>query len=107
MRSKEDAHDYRYFPDPDLLPLELDDEFLAECRASLPEMPDAKRARYLAAGLSPNNADVMTAEVAAARGFDRLLAAGAKPVAAARRVRSAGWACLHRKGGDLWAKLVP
>src|SRR3546814_4892344 len=43
MRSKEDAHDYRYFPDPDLLPLELDDAFLAECRESLPELPDAKR----------------------------------------------------------------
>jgi aspartyl-tRNA(Asn)/glutamyl-tRNA(Gln) amidotransferase subunit B len=41
MRSKEDAHDYRYFPDPDLLPLELDDGFLDECRASLPELPDA------------------------------------------------------------------
>ena len=46
LRSKEDAHDYRYFPDPDLLPLELSDAFLAECRASLPELPDAKRARY-------------------------------------------------------------
>ena len=46
LRSKEDAHDYRYFPDPDLLPLELDDAFLAECRASLPELPDAKRHRY-------------------------------------------------------------
>ncbi|MBH5323551.1 Asp-tRNA(Asn)/Glu-tRNA(Gln) amidotransferase GatCAB subunit B, partial [Erythrobacter sp. JGD-13] len=41
MRSKEDAHDYRYFPDPDLLPLELDDAFLEACRASLPELPDA------------------------------------------------------------------
>src|SRR3546814_3071920 len=50
MRSTEDAHDYRYFPDPDLLPLILDDAFLAACRASLPELPDAKRARSLAAG---------------------------------------------------------
>ena len=50
MRSKEDAHDYRYFPDPDLLPLELDEAFLEECRASLPELPDAKRARYEALG---------------------------------------------------------
>src|SRR3546814_4349965 len=85
MRSKEDAHDYRYFPDPDLLPLELDDAFLAECRESLPELPDAKRARYLAAGISPYNADVLTAEVEAARWFDTLLEAGAKPVAAANR----------------------
>ena len=50
LRSKEDAHDYRYFPDPDLLPLELDEAFLEECRASLPELPDAKRKRYEGAG---------------------------------------------------------
>ena len=74
MRSKEDAHDYRYFPDPDLLPLELDDAFLDECRASLPELPDAKRHRYEAAlGLSPYNADVLTAEVETARWFEALL----------------------------------
>ncbi len=54
MRSKEDAHDYRYFPDPDLLPLELDDAFLAACEASLPELPDAKRHRYESElGISP------------------------------------------------------
>src|SRR5918997_656961 len=46
LRSKEDAHDYRYFPDPDLLPLELSEQFLEECRGSLPELPDAKRRRY-------------------------------------------------------------
>jgi aspartyl-tRNA(Asn)/glutamyl-tRNA(Gln) amidotransferase subunit B len=79
MRSKEDAHDYRYFPDPDLLPLELDDEFLAECRASLPELPDAKRKRYVEAlGLSAYNADILTAEVDTARWFERLLSATAE-----------------------------
>jgi len=79
MRSKEDAHDYRYFPDPDLLPLELDDDFLAECRESLPELPDAKRHRYeTALGLSPYNAGVLTAEVETARWFEALLAAAAK-----------------------------
>ncbi|MFA7586760.1 MAG: Asp-tRNA(Asn)/Glu-tRNA(Gln) amidotransferase subunit GatB [Novosphingobium sp.] len=78
MRSKEDAHDYRYFPDPDLLPLELDDAFLEECRASLPELPDAKRHRYeTALGLSPYNAGVLTAEVETARWFEALLAATA------------------------------
>ncbi|HVR90850.1 MAG TPA: Asp-tRNA(Asn)/Glu-tRNA(Gln) amidotransferase subunit GatB [Novosphingobium sp.] len=78
MRSKEDAHDYRYFPDPDLLPLELDDAFLAECRASLPELPDAKRHRYEAAlGLSPYNAAVLTAEAETARWFETLLAEAA------------------------------
>ncbi|WP_156347369.1 MULTISPECIES: Asp-tRNA(Asn)/Glu-tRNA(Gln) amidotransferase subunit GatB [unclassified Sphingomonas] len=75
MRSKEDAHDYRYFPDPDLLPLELDDAFLDECRASLPELPDAKRNRYEGElGLSAYNAAVLTAEVETARWFEALLA---------------------------------
>jgi aspartyl-tRNA(Asn)/glutamyl-tRNA(Gln) amidotransferase subunit B len=75
MRSKEDAHDYRYFPDPDLLPLELDDAFLDECRASLPELPDTKRHRYEnALGLSPYNANILTAEADTARWFEALLA---------------------------------
>jgi aspartyl-tRNA(Asn)/glutamyl-tRNA(Gln) amidotransferase subunit B len=74
MRSKEDAHDYRYFPDPDLLPLVLDDEFLADCLASLPELPDAKRNRYeTALGLSAYNANILTAEVDTARWFEALL----------------------------------
>jgi len=78
MRSKEDAHDYRYFPDPDLLPLELDEAFLAECRASLPELPDAKRARYTdVLGLSAYNAAVLTADVDTARWFETLIAASA------------------------------
>jgi aspartyl-tRNA(Asn)/glutamyl-tRNA(Gln) amidotransferase subunit B len=76
MRSKEDAHDYRYFPDPDLLPLELDDAFLEECRQSLPELPDAKRRRYeTALGLSAYNAAVLTAEAETAHWFEALLAA--------------------------------
>ncbi|MBD8679616.1 Asp-tRNA(Asn)/Glu-tRNA(Gln) amidotransferase subunit GatB [Sphingomonas sp. CFBP 13720] len=83
MRSKEDAHDYRYFPDPDLLPLELDDAFLAECRDSLPELPDAKRTRYEGdLGLSPYNAAVLTAEVETARWFEALLAECGSDVAA-------------------------
>jgi aspartyl-tRNA(Asn)/glutamyl-tRNA(Gln) amidotransferase subunit B len=98
MRSKEDAHDYRYFPDPDLLPLELDDAFLEECRASLPELPDAKRRRYEALGITPYNAAVLTAEVEAARWFDALLDAGAKPVAAANWVTSELFGALNRLG---------
>jgi len=79
MRSKEDAHDYRYFPDPDLLPLVLDDAFIAECRASLPELPDAKRTRYEAAlGLSAYNAGVLTADADTARWFERLVADSAR-----------------------------
>jgi aspartyl-tRNA(Asn)/glutamyl-tRNA(Gln) amidotransferase subunit B len=74
MRSKEDAHDYRYFPDPDLLPLELDDDFVEDCRRSLPELPDAKRHRYeTALGLTPYVAGVLTAEVETARWFEALL----------------------------------
>jgi aspartyl-tRNA(Asn)/glutamyl-tRNA(Gln) amidotransferase subunit B len=75
LRSKEEAHDYRYFPDPDLLPVELTDDFLADCRASLPELPDAKRRRYEAGlGLTPYNASVLTADVTTARWFEALLA---------------------------------
>ena len=75
MRSKEDAHDYRYFPDPDLLPLELDQTFLDECRASLPELPDAKRARYTGElGLTDYNARELTAEVETFARFETLLA---------------------------------
>ena len=78
MRSKEDAHDYRYFPDPDLLPLELDDAFVEDCRLSLPELPDAKRHRYeTALGLTPYVAGVLTAEVETARWFEALLAEAA------------------------------
>jgi aspartyl-tRNA(Asn)/glutamyl-tRNA(Gln) amidotransferase subunit B len=76
MRSKEDAHDYRYFPDPDLLPLVLDDAFLDACRASLPELPDAKRKRYETdLGLTAYAAAVLTAEHETARWFEALLEA--------------------------------
>ena len=79
MRSKEDAHDYRYFPDPDLLPLELEDDFLEDCRRSLPELPDAKRKRYeVQLGLSAYNAAVLTAEAETARWFEALMAEGAR-----------------------------
>jgi len=71
MRSKEEAHDYRYFPDPDLLPLELDEAFIAAVRASLPELPDEKKARFISAyGLSAYDADVLVAERASADFFE-------------------------------------
>ncbi len=111
MRSKEDAHDYRYFPDPDLLPVELDDAFLAECRASLPELPDAKRARYEnVLGLTAYNAAVLTAEHETADWFEALLIEG---VAAQGRAesdvakQSANWlmselfGALNKLGKDL------
>jgi aspartyl-tRNA(Asn)/glutamyl-tRNA(Gln) amidotransferase subunit B len=62
LRSKEDAHDYRYFPDPDLLPLEVSEQWMAEVRAGLPELPDAKRERFVAQyGLSAYDAGMLTA----------------------------------------------
>jgi aspartyl-tRNA(Asn)/glutamyl-tRNA(Gln) amidotransferase subunit B len=98
LRSKEDAHDYRYFPDPDLLPLELDEAFVAECRASLPELPDAKRKRYEGLGIPPYNASVLTAEVESARWFDALLDSGVEPKAAANWVASELYGALNRLG---------
>ena len=63
MRSKEEAHDYRYFPDPDLLPLEIDQAWIDALAADLPELPDAKKARFLADyGLSPYDATVLVAD---------------------------------------------
>jgi aspartyl-tRNA(Asn)/glutamyl-tRNA(Gln) amidotransferase subunit B len=98
MRSKEDAHDYRYFPDPDLLPLELDEAFLEECRASLPELPDAKRKRYEGLGVTPYNAGVLTAEVETARWFDALLDAGAPAAQASNWVTGELFGALNRLG---------
>ncbi|MEM9668739.1 MAG: Asp-tRNA(Asn)/Glu-tRNA(Gln) amidotransferase subunit GatB [Pseudomonadota bacterium] len=83
MRSKEDAHDYRYFPDPDLLPLEFDQAFIDEIKASLPELPDEKRARLMSDyGLKAYDAGVLSADAekadffeAVAKGRDSKLAA--------------------------------
>ena len=71
MRSKEEAHDYRYFPDPDLLPLELEAAYVEDLRAGLPELPDEKKARFMAAyGLSAYDADVLVAERESAEFFE-------------------------------------
>ncbi len=79
LRSKEDAHDYRYFPEPDLLPLELGEDFIDDCRASLPELPSARRRRYeTTLGLSPYLAGVLTADAESSLWFERLLAESAK-----------------------------
>jgi aspartyl-tRNA(Asn)/glutamyl-tRNA(Gln) amidotransferase subunit B len=104
LRSKEEAHDYRYFPDPDLLPVELSDDFLAECRASLPELPDAKRRRYeQVLGLPAYNAAVLTAEVETARWFEALLekAGDEHAVRASNWVTSDLFGALNRLGRTL------
>ncbi len=97
LRSKEDAHDYRYFPDPDLLPLELDDAFLEDCRSTLPELPDSKRMRYERLGITPYNAGVLTAEIETARWFDALMDVGAEPKQAANWVVGELFGALNRR----------
>ncbi len=74
MRSKEDAHDYRYFPDPDLLPLVLDEAWVADLKADLPELPDEKHARFMSQyGLPSYDAAVLTLEQATADFFEKVL----------------------------------
>jgi aspartyl-tRNA(Asn)/glutamyl-tRNA(Gln) amidotransferase subunit B len=71
MRSKEEAHDYRYFPCPDLLPLEIEQEWVDDIAAAMPELPDAKKARFMGDyGLTDYDASVLTAELDAADYFD-------------------------------------
>ena len=75
MRSKEEAHDYRYFPDPDLLPLEFSEAFVDELKATLPELPDRKKARFIAEfGLSRYDAGVLVVERESANFYEAVLA---------------------------------
>ena len=98
MRSKEDAHDYRYFPDPDLLPLVLDEAWVAELRAGLPELPDAKQARFIADfALSRYDAAVLVAERATADFFETV-ARGRDAKQAANWITGDLFALLNRTG---------
>jgi aspartyl-tRNA(Asn)/glutamyl-tRNA(Gln) amidotransferase subunit B len=98
MRSKEDAHDYRYFPDPDLLPLVLDEAWIEDLRAALPELPDTKRARFVTEyGLSPYDSGVLVAEQATAQFFETV-ARGRDAKAAANWVMGDLFAALNRTG---------
>ncbi len=98
MRSKEDAHDYRYFPDPDLLPLVLDDAWVDGLRAGLPELPDAKQARFVSDyGLSRYDSSVLVAEQATAAFFETV-AKGRDAKAAANWVMGDLFAALNRSG---------
>jgi aspartyl-tRNA(Asn)/glutamyl-tRNA(Gln) amidotransferase subunit B len=98
MRSKEDAHDYRYFPDPDLLPLVLDEDWVAELKARLPELPDAKKGRFMREyGLSAYDAGVLVVERATADYFEAV-ARGRDAKLAANWVRGDLFAALNRAG---------
>jgi len=108
MRGKEEANDYRYFPDPDLLPLLLDDSFLDAVRAALPELPDAKRQRFIDQyGLSAYDAGVLTASRALADYYEATVAAlGAEPKLCANWVMGDLSAFLNRDNRDISASPV-
>lgn len=82
MRGKEDAHDYRYFPEPDLMPLEISREWVEGIRAKMPELPAQKRARYQGLGLSEYDASVIVEQMGLALFFDEVLKLGTNPKAA-------------------------
>ena len=101
MRSKEDAHDYRYFPDPDLLPLVLDEDWVAALKAGLPELPDAKRARFVSQyGLPVYDAGVLVAEQATADFFE-VVAKGRDAKLAANWMMGDFFAALNRTGATI------
>jgi aspartyl-tRNA(Asn)/glutamyl-tRNA(Gln) amidotransferase subunit B len=97
MRSKEEAHDYRYFPDPDLLPLELDAAWVEAIKKTLPELPDEKRARFMAAGLSAYDASVLVTERELADFYEEL-AKGVDAKAAANWLNNEILGRLNRDG---------
>ncbi len=106
MRTKEEAHDYRYFPDPDLLPLEFDDVYVEALKAGLPELPDDKKERFIAAyGLSPYDAGVLIAEKETADYFETV-AAGRDPKVAANWVINELTGRLNKEGKDIGASPV-
>ncbi|HXY89575.1 MAG TPA: Asp-tRNA(Asn)/Glu-tRNA(Gln) amidotransferase subunit GatB [Xanthobacteraceae bacterium] len=101
MRTKEEAHDYRYFPDPDLLPLELDAAFVKALAADLPELPDEKKARFVKSyGLSPYDAGVLIGERETADFFEEV-AKGRDAKAAANFVINEFFGRLNREGKDI------
>ncbi len=79
MRGKEDAHDYRYFPEPDLMPLEISREWVENIRKTMPELPAQKRERYMGLGLSEYDASVIVEQMPLAMFFDKVLELGATP----------------------------
>jgi len=106
MRTKEEAHDYRYFPDPDLLPLELDAAFVKALAADLPELPDEKKARFVKSyGLSPYDAGVLIGERETADFFEEV-AKGRDAKAAANFVINEFFGRLNKEGKEIAASPV-
>jgi aspartyl-tRNA(Asn)/glutamyl-tRNA(Gln) amidotransferase subunit B len=101
MRSKEEAHDYRYFPDPDLLPLVMEQEWVDGIARTLPELPDDKKARFMRAGLSDYDASVLVAEKETAHYFEAMLAEGAEAKAAANWLINDYFGRLNKAGLDI------
>jgi len=102
MRGKEEANDYRYFPDPDLLPVEIDDDFVAALEASLPELPDPKRQRFIEQyGLGGYDAGLLTANRATADYYEAVLAAVGDRKLAANWVAGELSGALNRDGVDI------
>jgi len=108
MRSKEQAHDYRYFPEPDLVPLRVGGEWLASVQAAMPELPARKRARFLQEyGLSPYDADVLTATRATAAYFETAARVSGNPKMAANWVMGDLMALLKAEGKEMTESPVP
>jgi aspartyl-tRNA(Asn)/glutamyl-tRNA(Gln) amidotransferase subunit B len=113
MRSKEEAHDYRYFPDPDLLPLELSPSLVADLQKGLPELPDAKKSRFIRDyALPAYDADVLVAERETAEYFEAVV--GGSSAASRRDPKlAANWVInelggrLNREGGDITSAPLP
>lgn len=102
MRSKEEAFDYRYFPDPDLLPLEIDEAYLEAVRKTLPELPDEKKARFVSAlGLADYDAAVLTASRELADYFEQVAATGGDAKKAANWVMGDLLGALNRAGKEI------
>jgi aspartyl-tRNA(Asn)/glutamyl-tRNA(Gln) amidotransferase subunit B len=107
MRSKEFAHDYRYFPDPDLLPVQVTPAMIENIRGRMPELPDAKRARFVSKyGLTAYDAGVLTASCALADFFEATVKAGAKPKTAANWIGTELLRRLNDSGKEIEASPV-
>ena len=108
MRSKEESHDYRYFPDPDLPPLRVSGAAVAAARAALPELPAVRRARFVSVyGLSPYDAGVLTATRASADYFEAVAEAVGEPKAAANWVMGPAQALMNERKEDARSFRVP